>query len=584
MVHTRSNRLLTLSLAVGMAVGSTLMLASPADAQSRFRVLVPKSLARQGNADKGFGEDVSKELSKLIETLPTHAPVEKGELRNALKQFDLKEDDLVNCITARQLAAQRGFELVLCGEYSQTPDGFEIAAEFISPRENETFAVPAFTVVGKDKKQAAQQIFDSFKNYVDMLRYSSFCMDHLSSQQWPEALERCDAALAIEPNAQSALYGRGYALMQLEQYDPAMEALSKLLEINPIHQDALMAAGFLAAKMGRMEESREHYNAYLELNPGNAQVRLKIATDAANAGDPEGALQIAEAGLQGDSVDLTLAEYAGYFAMQAATRAEQAAAEGESEDSVPAEALSLYEKALGYFEQVFAVKADSVQPNVLVSTVNALTKLGRSQEAVDRGSEFVAAQPDNVSLWNVYASALKEVGRLDDALAALDRVSEKDPEQKVRARKGQWLLEAGDLNRAKATFREAIDGGEIEAEQAARMFLAIGVNDKYQNRDLDGALPYLRTVLEFSSVPETQGMAHFFIGYILYVQGEQVQAPSTAASAEKALPMFRQALDHLNQAGPYAETNASVAQNLRQLLGAVNQYIEIQEALIKRGR
>ena len=72
--------------------------------------------------------------------------------------------------------------------------------------------------------------------------------------------------------------------------------------------------------------------------------------------------------------------------------------------------------------------------------------------------------------------------------------------------------------------------------------------------------------------------------YILYVQGEEVQAPSTAASAQKALPIFQQARDHLQKSKPFADTNASIANSLQQLLGAVDQYIEIQELLIKRGR
>src|SRR5690606_17479220 len=116
--------------------------------------------------------------------------------------------------------------------------------------------------------------------------------------------------------------------------------------------------------------------------------------------------------------DLTLAEYAGYFAMQAAAKVEQSNAGGE--DSAPAEALALYEKARGYFEKVYAVKADSAQPNLLVGYVSSLTKLGRAQEAAEMGGQFVSAQPDNVALRNAYALALKEAGQLNEALAAVD--------------------------------------------------------------------------------------------------------------------------------------------------------------------
>jgi len=583
MVHFRDFRRLTLILSLGLVAGGGLVLASPAAAQDRFRVLVPKSLAREGEVKKNFGEDVSKELRKLIDELPTHRPVEKKDLNDALKQYKLKEDDLINCITARQLAAQRGFELVMCGTYAEAPGGFEVNAQFISPRENYEFRVPTF--VASDPKQAAQNIFDSFRNYVDLLSYTAYCMENIGSRQWEEALRRCDAALAIDPNAETALYGRGYALMQMDQDEEALNTLTKVLERNPIHQEALQAAGYVAAKMGRLQESREYYGRYLELNPGDARVRLTIANDAAKAGDPEGALQIAEAGMKGDSVDLTLLEYAGYYAIAAAAKAQSSVSEGESGDDLSPAAAGFYEKAIGYFDRVLESQPDSLQPNLTVQYVNALTQLGRTQEAAGRGAEFVRLQPDNVQLWVAYATALNEAGRLSEALAALDSVLAKDPSApNVRARRAQWILQSGQIDAAKTAFRSAVEADEITADQAARSFLAIGVNDKFQKRDYNGALPYLRAALDLAQDPVNQGMANFYIGYILYVQGEEVQAPSTAASAQKALPIFQRARDHLQKSKPFADTNPSIANSLQQLLGAVDQYIEIQELLIKRGR
>ncbi|HEX6939382.1 MAG TPA: tetratricopeptide repeat protein [Longimicrobiales bacterium] len=600
MVHTRSNRQLTLILALGLMAGG-LVLASPAAAQERFRVLVPKSLAREGDVDDDFGEDVTDELRKLIDELPTHTPVDKDEIKAALKQYKLDDDDLMNCITARQLAAQRGYELVLCGSYAAAPGGFEVKAKFVSPRENQEFNVDAFTVAEKGQKEAAQHIFESFNNYIQLLSYSRFCMDHLASRQWNEALQRCDAALAIDENAEMALYGRGYALMQLNQDEEAMAALTRVLERNPIHQEALMAAGFLAARMGNVEESRKYYRQYLELNPGAAEIRLTIANDAAKAGDPAGALQVVEAGIQGDSADVTLLEYAAYFAMAAGAKAEEAANAGgngaaaapdtaaaaaaDTTANAETDAAGFYQKALDYFDRVLATQPESLQPNFTVSYVNALVRLGRAEEAVARGAEFLAKQPENAPLWSIYAAALNEAGRLDEALAALDTVMAKDTTATgVRSRKAQWLLEAGQVDAAKEAFAAAVAAGELTGDQAARAFLSIGVSDKYQKKEYDAALPYLRAAVDLAVEPQSKGMAHFFIGYILYVQAEQVQAPGTAASARKALPMFQEALEHLRLAKPYGDANPSLAASLQQLVNGAQQYIERQEALIKRGR
>ena len=83
----------------------------------RFRVLVP-NLEPMEDARDNFGKDVAKELRKLINDLATHQPVDEKELKNALKQYDIDEDDL-NCIRARQLANLINAEVVVCGSYAQ---------------------------------------------------------------------------------------------------------------------------------------------------------------------------------------------------------------------------------------------------------------------------------------------------------------------------------------------------------------------------------------------------------------------------------------------------------------------------------
>ncbi|NIR61206.1 MAG: hypothetical protein GWO02_17730, partial [Gammaproteobacteria bacterium] len=130
--------------------------------------------------------------------------------------------------------------------------------------------------------------------------------------------------------------------------------------------------------------------------------------------------------------------------------------------------------------------------------------------------------------------------------------------------------------------RAAVDAQEIAGEQAARTFLSIGFSDKFQKKDYEGALPYFETALQFATEAHTQGMAHYFIGFVLYDRGLKTQAPSTAASAREALPIFQKALDHFQKSRPYSENNQQA--KLQDWLNNTQQYIEIQEALIKRGR
>ena len=74
---------------------------------------------------------------------------------------------------------------------------------------------------------------------------------------------------------------------------------------------------------------------------------------------------------------------------------------------------------------------------------------------------------------------------------------------------------------------------------------------------------------------------NFWHGFSVYQQAFIDQGPSTLASAQATLPKFQQSIALLNQSGAYP---ASVNVNLGQLIENANVYVEIQEAIIKRGR
>jgi tetratricopeptide (TPR) repeat protein len=580
MAYTHSTRRLTSNLALGILAVAGLATASPALAQQpggRFRVLVP-TLEVEGGAKEGFAKQVAQETRKLIDGMATHASVEKGELGKMLKQYNLKEKDLT-CITSRQLAAQTSTELVMCGTVKPAGAENEVTALFVSAKDQQVFDVDAIKTA--DAKVAAQHIFSSFERYVNQLRLVAFCTEKLGQQDWEGALAQCEEALALNSKSQAGLYGKGYALMRLDRNEESYQALKAVLELNPVHQDALLSAGAVAAKLNLDAESGSYFNQYLELNPGNAQVRLKVAIDAAQAGNPEGALQILEVGLQGEEGDASLLEMAG--TMAAAAAAKKAAQNGEG--GLTPEARALYEKALGYLEKVYAAHGAETSVNALVQQLNALTQLGRTQEAVAFGEQAVAAKPQELALWRTYAMALHEAGRSAEAVAALDKVTAIDPNAAgVRALKGQWLVQEGKLEAAVAALREAVDGGDMESDNAALSIFGYGYGEKFQKQRQEEALPYFDAAARFATKATTKGMIHFFSGFALYGRAAKMQEPSTAASAKASLPVFQRVLEHFNQAGAYTETSPALAKSLQDFKNNTQQYIARQEAIIKAGR
>ena len=135
-------------------------------------------------------------------------------------------------------------------------------------------------------------------------------------------------------------------------------------------------------------------------------------------------------------------------------------------------------------------------------------------------------------------------------------------------------------------FEEAValagNAGPEEAEQAARAIFDEAYRMGHQRRDFDYA------IRGFAAAKRLVDMGHplheqlsFWHGFALYSAGVEAQAAQTLASAQIALPMFEQALDLFASAGGYP---TSVNVNMSQLLDATNTYIEIQNAVIRRGR
>lgn len=582
MQRTLTNRRLSAVLSLLM-VGTGFVTVSPAMGQdpapqatsSKYRVLVPM-LERKGEIRADFGKKVAENVAKSIGRLPTHEPVEAKELKDALKRFKLKEDEL-DCIKSRQLAVQMNAELVMCGSY----DGSQVSAQFISAKTGETFEVQPFAA--SDPNAAGQQIYGLFESYVKQISLAAFCSDYLASQQWPNALDNCNQALAINPNSQIALMGKAMALYRMgmnatqdtvvdnAKLQEAAAIYAKVIELNPVHQDALRQSGILAARLGNAEQSRQFFRQYMELNPGDVGVRLAIAAEAQKNGDPEGALRIVEEGLHADSASVDLNSYAGHFAIAAAGKV-------AADSSAP-----FFTQAAKYYGRVYMLKQNETDPIVLQNYILALLQLpGRSAEAVDIGTRAATAKPDEPGVLMAYASALQATGKLDDAIATVDKALAKDPKTpRANLRKAQWLLEGGRLNEAVPAFHASVAAGDVDAELATNLVFREGF-EKYRANQFDTALDYFAAAKSLAPDAKSTGMANFWTGMVHYQRGIAASKPQTKASARSALPHFQRAQSALQGEGVSTYASSTQGVNLGQTQSAVKQYIDIQNQIIKR--
>ncbi|MEN8374984.1 MAG: tetratricopeptide repeat protein, partial [Gemmatimonadota bacterium] len=472
-----------------LALAAAIALAPPLQGQGRFKVLVPNLEPLEGAKDN-FGKDVSEKLRDLIDDMDTHVSVERDEIRKKLREFDLKEKDL-GCIQWRQLAVQMSVELIFCGEYTETNSTRIVNSNFQGARNGEPFTVPEFS--STDDDHAAQEIHGAFQDYVQQLRSAAICVDYVGSQQWDNALRTCEEALAINPTMQTALYSRGRAKlgkaegMEGTNGSPgerdqlvhgSLSDFDAVLEQNPVHEGAMQSAGYAATLLGDGERALGYFRQMLELDPGNVDVRLRVALDLMEAGDPAGALTLAEEGVEYAPEDMTLKLYIGHFALPAAQRYE------ESEDEADwALANPTYEKALANYDAVFTAQPDSADAVMLRNMLNAMRKLEQTDRAVAFGDRAEAALPDDAGLLVQVATVRKDAGQLDRAIETLESARAIDESvANFDGMMASWLIEAGRLADARAALSRARDAGSISGDDAANLLFAFAINGPYKEK------------------------------------------------------------------------------------------------------
>jgi tetratricopeptide (TPR) repeat protein len=584
-MNGRLTRPLTLAAAA-------LLTALPAQAQElgRFRVLVPDFYALQG-ADRDFGEDAAKDLRDLLKGLPTHQPIERGKIRDQVREFDMRMRDL-DCLKTRQLATQINAQIVLCANYTEQDETRQLTGlEFWDMNNSEALAVEPITVTGRDgRREAAQHIFQAFDRMVQLARAQQFCAEYAVSQQWDNALRNCDQALALNPSAMSSRQRKARIHFEQAQaetdpqakrtyFQQALKELEQILEANQFHEEALQLGGFVSIQLGDEEKGRSYYYRYLEVNPGADRIRLNIAYDMNQAGDPEGAMELVAVGLETapENADL-ITYYANYGFAAANKRATQAQAAGGA-SGVPAEAQALYREVISALNKVAAIRGAEMPVGLWRTVVASHIQLGDVAQAEAAARQVLQTHPQDAVITDFLANALQKQGRIDEAVATLDRVQEIKPDDSsVNVRQGSWLITAGRLDDAVPYFRRAVQRGD-NANTMARIIFGDAVNNGVRKDAWDYALRGLLAAKTFDVTPETRTELNFWHGWTIYHQAMLVQEPQNLESAERSKPMFEQARDLYNAGRGYA---SRAGMNLQQILDAVNSYIEIQAVLIRR--
>ena len=570
-----------------MTVLFTLLLSSTAlqaqqTVSSRFRVLIP-DFQPINDEDDDFGKDLADELRDVIDDMLTHSAVDEDDIEDALDEFDLDMEDLT-CIVARQLAQQNNYQVVLCARYAGTKEAWQIQdIRFVDSGTGEEFAVDPIMSAENMEQEAAQQVVQRFELFVEQTRVSIFCRDYAQSQQWENSLTNCERALELNPNSNTTRYTRANVLKETERYEESLAEIQRLLERDPYHENALLLGGFVATNLDQTEVARDFYNRYLELDPSNATVRMRVAYDLAQEGDPLGGMLIIEAGVEVDPENLDFYEQLGNFAFAGAERVRREA-EVDGSDGMTAEVAELYRKAIAAYERVFLEKGEETLVSQLRNVAAAQLQLGQVDEAIAFAERAIQTHPDDASLRATHAEALKQSGQVTEAVAALASIEEIDPDwPNLHLRMGSWLIEAGRVEEAVPVLKTAVAKGS-SPDQAGNMIFTHAYSSyvQPQAKNYPRFTDLVQLAKEFEVSTEVQEQYNFWHGYSVYSYaiGLQPTDGETVQSANRTLPMFRQALGLFQQGKGYADRTPSIDPQV--YFENANLYIEIQEAVIAR--
>lgn len=547
--------LVTTALAATFATATDAVAQAPAGPP---QVLVPALMVE--GVDGRVGERVSAEVRDLMEDLSTHGVVSEKDLKAAMARYRLEELDE---ITARQLAQQMNSQIVMWGTVARGGQGLQADVRFIDVRTGDQLQVEDAT--GSDHDALAAAIVAEFREKSEGLRLAVQCGEQVMGQQFEAALASCDQALALVPLSSTALAGRAAALSNLQRWPEAATTYAQLLEVDPANQEALIGAGLAASRAGNAEEAAGFYTRYLEINGGDLENRMTLTGRIIQAGDFVSAFRVLEPVIAENRAN---AELQKNFLLVATAAGQQTA----ERDSVAARAF--YQAGLQAYQALVSSggEIDAAATRQAIAINNAL---GNRPAALQIAREATTRFASDASIWSQYASVLEDEGQYAEAVEALTRAIQLDPElENVYVRRGSALLRAGQRDQAIADFQQAVSRGN--GALVGQLLYANGAQ-AYQANRFDDAVDLL-TIAEQNATGDTQSKIRFLLGVSLYRQGEEIAKANTqarAAEARRALSSFERAV---------AMLQATQEPQAAGVLSAAQQYVTNQQAIVAAGR
>jgi tetratricopeptide (TPR) repeat protein len=265
--------------------------------------------------------------------------------------------------------------------------------------------------------------------------------EHRLAKRYARALTYYEEALAVDPDAPSALLGRGVTLRRLHRFSEARRDLDRAVELSPGSVPVRVARGELLVERGQTEDALDDLAAALRAEPDSTEALVARGRAMARSRPPR------------------------------------------------------WEEALDDFDLALLIDPHGI--DALVNRALALSALGRSKPAREAVDRALALDETATEAWQVSARLRLREGDLTRAVTEVEEALRLD-ERNLAALilRGRLRLMADDLDAALADFEAVLaivpDAPAGQFGQA-RILLRRG--------ELDAALEHLERVVSLGEVP-----------------------------------------------------------------------------------
>ncbi len=240
-------------------------------------------------------------------------------------------------------------------------------------------------------------------------------------------------AVEMAPDDAAALNELALSHMAAGDLHAGEAALRDTLDIEPDSRRALANLGALLQRCGHVTEAIELYERYLKLEPGDLEVRSNLANALMDAGQAEAALAACDAALlMAPGHPLLLANkgavLSGLERYASAVEVFDLALASNPNDDLALLNLGYAQRALGRTDAALdaltrAARLGPDNARAAGDLANVLVETGEIGRALEVCEHFLTEHPGERLVLAMYACALRDAGRNDEAARILDYAS-----------------------------------------------------------------------------------------------------------------------------------------------------------------